>query len=59
MEKAEEAGELWMETPILENEKPTIVATEGLKPQEDFGTFPCVSPYDDEGQKKKTEALCS
>lgn len=53
MEKAEEAGELWMETPILENENPTSLTTETLKPQEDFGTFPCVSPYDDEGEKKK------
>ena len=39
-----------METPTL---KAVSVTTESTKPQEDFGTFPCVSPYDDEGEKKR------
>ena len=48
MENSEE--ELSMETPTL---KAVSVTTESTKPQEDFGTFPCVSPYDDEGEKKR------
>lgn len=44
-----------MKTPMLEQDAPMNVTTESTKPQEDFGTFPCVSPYDDEGPKQKVK----
>jgi len=52
MEKSQEAGETSVKTPILEQEAPVGMTTEPTKAQEDFGTFPCVSPYDDEGAKQ-------
>ncbi|XP_078365807.1 transmembrane protein 163a-like [Oculina patagonica] len=43
-----------MKTPMLEKEvTPINVTAEPTNPQEDFGTFPCVSPYDDETKKQK------
>ena len=55
MENSQEASEPSMKTPMLEQDAPTNVTTESTKPQEDFGTFPCVSPYDDEGPKQKVK----
>lgn len=55
MENSQEASEPSMKTPMLEQDAPMNVTTESTKPQEDFGTFPCVSPYDDEGPKQKVK----
>ena len=52
MDTSEEASETSMKTPILQHEAPINVTMEAMKPQEDFGTFPCVSPYDDEDRKR-------
>lgn len=55
MDESHEASDVTMKTPMLEQEVTPInaTATEPTKPQEDFGTFPCVSPYDDETGEKK------
>lgn len=54
MDSAQEERNVSMKTPMLEHEvAPVNVTAEPTKPQEDFGTFPCVSPYDDEAGKQK------
>ena len=54
MDSAQEGSNIVMKTPMLGHEaSPVKLTAEPTKPQEDFGTFPCVSPYDDETGKQK------
>lgn len=52
MGDSQQVYEASAKTPILEQEGTLNMSVESVKPQEDFGTFPCVSPYDDEGEKR-------
>lgn len=54
MDSAQEESNIVMKTPVLGHEaSPVKLTAEPTKPQEDFGTFPCVSPYDDGTGKQK------
>lgn len=56
MDKARADSDASMKTPMLEKEVTLVnVASEPTNTQEDFGTFPCVSPYDDDTKKQKTK----
>ena len=52
MGDSQQVYEASAKTPMLEQEGTLNMSVESVKPQEDFGTFPCVSPYDDEGEKR-------
>lgn len=55
MEKLQEGSATSTKARLLEEKAPMKLTAVATKPQDDFGTFPCVSPYDDEGRKQQVK----